>query len=87
MLLLLLLIYLIIQFYGGFSKKYNIIKVKSALDMKFAVEKEFCNADCVIMAAAVADYRVKETAPQKMKKTEFDCILTARTGRVYSVFK
>lgn len=54
------------------SKKYNIIKVKSALDMKFAVEKEFCNADCVIMAAAVADYRVKETAPQKMKKTDED---------------
>ena len=54
------------------SKKYNIIKVKSALDMKFAVEKEFCNADCVSMAAAVADYRVKETAPQKMKKTDED---------------
>ena len=54
------------------SKKYNIVKVKSALDMKSAVEKEFCNADCVIMAAAVADYRVKETAPQKMKKTDDD---------------
>ena len=40
--------------------------------MKSAVEKEFCNADCVIMAAAVADYRVKETAPQKMKKTDDD---------------
>lgn len=57
------------------SKKYNVIKVKSALDMKSAVEKEFENADCVIMAAAVADYRVKEIAPQKMKKTSDDEIL------------
>lgn len=33
--------------------------------MKSAVENEFESADCVIMAAAVADYRVKEVAPQK----------------------
>lgn len=51
------------------SRRYNVIKVKSALDMKSAVEKEFENSDCIIMAAAVADYRVKETSPQKMKKT------------------
>ena len=51
------------------SRKYSVIKVKSALDMKSAVEKEFENADCVIMAAAVADYRVKEIASQKIKKT------------------
>lgn len=57
------------------SRKYNVIKVKSALDMKSAVEREFENADCVIMAAAVADYRVKEIAPQKMKKTSDDEIL------------
>lgn len=53
-------------------KKYNVIKVKSAFEMKDAVEKEFCDADCVIMAAAVADYRVKEIASQKMKKTDAD---------------
>lgn len=57
------------------SRKYNVIKVKSALDMKSAVEREFENADCVIMAAAVADYRVKKIAPQKMKKTSDDEIL------------
>ena len=51
------------------SRKYSVIKVKSALDMKSAVEKEFENADCVLMAAAVADYRVKEIASQKIKKT------------------
>lgn len=50
-------------------RKYNVIKVKSAIDMKSAVEKEFETADCVIMAAAVADYRVKEIASQKIKKT------------------
>lgn len=51
------------------ERKYNVIKVKSATDMKSAVEKEFSDADCVIMAAAVADYRVKEKSEQKMKKT------------------
>lgn len=54
------------------NKKYNVVKVKSALDMKLAVEKEFDNADCIIMASAVADYRAKEISPQKMKKTEDD---------------
>lgn len=54
------------------SRKYNVVKVKSALDMKSAVEKEFENSDCIIMAAAVADYRVKEVSPQKMKKTSDD---------------
>ncbi len=54
------------------SRKYDVIKVKSALDMKEAVEKEFETADCIIMAAAVADYRVKEISSQKMKKTADD---------------
>ena len=53
-------------------KDYNVIKVKSALDMKEAVEKEFDNADCIIMAAAVADYHVKEISEQKIKKSEDD---------------
>lgn len=51
------------------SKKYKVVKVKSALDMKNAVEQEFDDADCIIMASAVADYRVKERSAQKMKKT------------------
>lgn len=59
------------------QKHYNVVKVKSAIDMKNAVEKEFADSDCVIMAAAVADYRVKETASQKIKKTdENEIILT-----------
>ena len=54
------------------KRKYDVIKIKSALDMKKAVEAKFENTDCVIMAAAVADYRVKEIASQKMKKTDED---------------
>lgn len=54
------------------ERKYNIVKVKSAQEMKNAVEAKFNNADCIIMAAAVADYRVKERASQKMKKTADD---------------
>ncbi len=53
-------------------RKYNVVKVKSAIDMKSAVEKEFESANCIIMAAAVADYRVKEISRQKMKKTADD---------------
>ena len=50
-------------------RKYNIVKVKSAQEMQTAVEKEFRTTTCIIMAAAVADYRVKEKFTQKMKKT------------------
>jgi phosphopantothenoylcysteine decarboxylase/phosphopantothenate--cysteine ligase len=50
------------------KRPYKVIKVKSAFDMKISVDKEFENADCVIMAAAVADYRAKEISTQKMKK-------------------
>jgi phosphopantothenoylcysteine decarboxylase / phosphopantothenate---cysteine ligase len=46
--------------------------VQSALEMKEAVEKEFKDADCLIMAAAVADYRAKEIIPNKIKKTSAD---------------
>ena len=51
-----------------FEAPFKIVKVKSALDMQKAVEDEFDSSDIVIMAAAVADYRVKNQAEQKMKK-------------------
>lgn len=51
------------------KRAYNVIKVKSAIDMQNAVEQEFLKADCLIMAAAVADYRAKNIYPEKMKKT------------------
>ena len=40
--------------------------------MEEAVNKEFDDANCIIMAAAVADYRAKEIVNHKMKKTEQD---------------
>lgn len=51
------------------KRPYKVIKVKSAQDMQNAVNEEFENADYIIMAAAVADYRVKNKSEQKMKKT------------------
>ncbi len=54
------------------KRKYNVIKVKSALEMQKVLDENIDNADCVIMAAAVADYRAKEVQPQKMKKTSED---------------
>ncbi|MEI8128777.1 MAG: bifunctional phosphopantothenoylcysteine decarboxylase/phosphopantothenate--cysteine ligase CoaBC [bacterium] len=54
------------------QKPYRIEYVQSALEMKKIVEDEFKTADCLIMAAAVADYRAKEIAEHKMKKTSAD---------------
>lgn len=54
------------------KKPYKVELVQSALEMKDAVDKEFSNADCMIMAAAVADYRAKEISDIKMKKTSDD---------------
>jgi phosphopantothenoylcysteine decarboxylase/phosphopantothenate--cysteine ligase len=50
----------------------QLIQVQSAFDMKTAVDAEFDTADCIIMAAAVADYRPKEASAQKFKKTSED---------------
>ena len=51
------------------KRPYKVVKVKSAMDMQNAVNIEFETADYIIMAAAVADYRVKNKSEQKMKKT------------------
>ena len=55
-------------------RPYKVIKIKSAREMQHAVEKEFAAADFVIMAAAVADYRVKNKSEQKLKKTAEESI-------------
>jgi len=54
------------------QKPYKIELVQSAIEMQKAVEKEFKTADCLIMTAAVADYRAKKIAEHKMKKTSAD---------------
>lgn len=44
--------------------------VRSATEMKEAIDIHYDSADAVIMAAAVADYRVAEVADNKIKKQE-----------------
>lgn len=51
------------------DKPYKVSRVQSALDMEQAVLASK-NSDCIIMAAAVADYRIKEYNEHKMKKTD-----------------
>ena len=53
------------------KKPYDVVKVESAIDMQREVESRK-SSDCIIMAAAVADYRIKEYNTQKMKKTSND---------------
>lgn len=45
------------------------VKVEAATEMREAVLAEFDSVDAVIMSAAVADYRVKNPAAQKIKKS------------------
>ena len=55
-----------------FKAPYEVKLVDTALEMQAAVEAEYGNADCLIMAAAVADYRAKNIADSKLKKTLAD---------------
>ena len=50
-------------------KNLKFVKVEAATEMREAVLKEFDSVDAVIMSAAVADYRVKNPAAQKIKKS------------------
>lgn len=47
----------------------NFVKVEAATEMREEVLKHFDSVDAVIMSAAVADYRVKNPAAQKIKKS------------------
>ena len=59
------------EFEGGFK---NIV-VESAREMETEVNKILYEQDCVIMSAAVSDYRVKEYSEQKIKKNGDDTIM------------
>ena len=48
------------------------VRVDSALSMRDALNHECLNADAVIMAAAVSDWRVAEVAGRKVKKGDSD---------------
>ncbi len=53
----------------------TMVKAESARDMFEAVKQHYDGADIVIKAAAVADYRPKTVAVQKIKKTDGDMVL------------
>jgi phosphopantothenoylcysteine decarboxylase/phosphopantothenate--cysteine ligase len=50
----------------------NVISVETALDMKNAVERALEDADVLIMAAAVADFRVAEPSGGKIKREKLE---------------
>lgn len=54
------------------KKPYKVTKIQSAIEMEKEISQYNNNVDCIIMAAAVADYRVKDYSEQKMKKTSDD---------------
>jgi len=56
----------------GVNKPYKNIVAESAEEMKNAVFDNYTKQDCVIMAAAVADYRIKNYSEQKIKKGRKD---------------
>ncbi|GGG42985.1 bifunctional phosphopantothenoylcysteine decarboxylase/phosphopantothenate--cysteine ligase CoaBC [Bizionia arctica] len=53
----------------------NVIPVFSAEDMYLEAHKYFNQVDVAILAAAVADYKPKEIATQKIKKTDATLVL------------
>ncbi len=46
----------------------EVVRVESAAEMADAVLGRYADVDIVVMAAAVADFRPKEQAPEKLKK-------------------
>ena len=52
------------------KRNYEVLQVSSAQDMLETVEKTFKNADTLIMAAAVSDYKIKNKAENKIKKED-----------------
>jgi phosphopantothenoylcysteine decarboxylase/phosphopantothenate--cysteine ligase len=52
------------------------IRVQTALEMRQAVLEHFDKADAVIKTAAVADFRPKRTAPEKVKKEAADLTIS-----------
>jgi phosphopantothenoylcysteine decarboxylase/phosphopantothenate--cysteine ligase len=51
------------------------IRIQTALEMQAAVQEAYAAADAVIMSAAVADYRPKTVAKEKIKKSDDELVL------------
>jgi phosphopantothenoylcysteine decarboxylase / phosphopantothenate---cysteine ligase len=56
-------------------RQVKCIRVRSAAQMREAVLTNLENASVLLMAAAVSDYRPKQTAPGKIKKSELKTVL------------
>jgi phosphopantothenoylcysteine decarboxylase / phosphopantothenate---cysteine ligase len=56
------------------KKPYKVIPVKTAQDMLKSTEQEFSNCNALIMTAAVADFRPKQTAESKIKKDKAETL-------------
>lgn len=54
----------------------NTIKVRTAAEMADAVFERFDDADIIIKAAAVSDYRPREQATEKIKKDKSEMVLS-----------
>ncbi|MBR3889582.1 bifunctional phosphopantothenoylcysteine decarboxylase/phosphopantothenate--cysteine ligase CoaBC [bacterium] len=61
------------------EKPYSIEQVCSAEEMKQKVEKELADSDVIIMAAAVADYKIENYSEQKMKKNNDETVTLTLT--------
>ncbi len=53
----------------------GLVRVETAADMAEAMKREAQNADCIIMCAAVADYRPVKVAERKLKKSDGGMVL------------
>ena len=51
------------------------VRIQTALEMQAAVQAAYAKADAVIMSAAVADYRPKTVAKDKIKKSDDELVL------------
>lgn len=56
------------------DRQYKNIIAETAREMEKVIKSELENQDCVIMAAAVSDFRIAEYSEQKIKKTSEDKI-------------
>ncbi|NQT21826.1 MAG: phosphopantothenoylcysteine decarboxylase [Candidatus Omnitrophica bacterium] len=61
------------------------IPVERARDMKNAVKKEYMKSDCLIMAAAVSDFKAKKIRKGKIKKGNKG--LTVKLSKNYDILK
>ena len=60
------------------DKPYKVINLSTAIEMLEVVKNEFSDADALIMAAAVADFRVNKASDHKIKKA--DCSQRLKVG-------